>query len=137
MSATLLRFVAVGGCGFAVDCGLLLLLLQQGLHVLPARFLSFSGAVIVTGLLHRNFTFSYGKSTPIARQASKHAVVQTVGALTNFAVFFSLQASIASLQDRIILTLALSAVIALMVNYSLSRLWTFTPENKPKISPIS
>ena len=136
MFRSLTLFILAGVTGFAVDCGLLLLLLERGFALLHSRLLSFGCAMAVTGFLHRHFTFPLANRMPVEQQAQRHAVVQCLGAATNFAVFFVLQKSFPVLQQQVAITLAMSAVVSLLVTFTLSRKWVFSPvsQQKPKLA---
>ena len=126
MHWSLLRFIAVGATGFAIDCGLLMLLVEYDFAILPARLLSFGCAVTVTGLLHRHFTFPNSREAAVPRQAKRHLIVQCLGAFVNLALFFLLQEVVPAMQSNLALTLGLSAIASLGVTYLLSHNWVFT-----------
>lgn len=126
MFRSLMLFLVVGVTGFAVDCGLLLLLLKLDFALLPSRLLSFGCAITATGLLHRHLTFPLANRMPVEQQAQRHAAVQCLGAATNFTVFFVLQKNVPLLQQQVALTLAMSAVCSLLVTFTLSRKWVFS-----------
>lgn len=58
------RFIVVGGLGFVIDGGLLMLLLASGVDVLPASLFSFLCAVSATWLFNRTWTL---RLAPVAQ----------------------------------------------------------------------
>ncbi len=76
-----LRFVVVGGVGFIVDGGLLLILLAYGVDTYLARVFSFPMAVISTWWLNRIWTFSSARQASPGRQLNFYlAVRKAIGA---------------------------------------------------------
>jgi putative flippase GtrA len=122
-AGTFARFCAVGGFGFAVDAGLLLVLNAGfGVDPIAARLVSVTTAVTATWIIHRNFTF---RSNDPGRFAEwrRFATVNLAGAAINFAVYWCVLA-LAPTTPPLVALVAGSAV-ALAANYLGSRVYAF------------
>lgn len=86
-----LRFVIIGGLGFAVDAGLTLVLIQAGLQPWQARVPAILAAMACTWAANRRFTYQASKSRPLA-EAGRYATVALVMACCNYALFIALVA---------------------------------------------
>ena len=81
----LVRFLQVGGVAFALDAGLLWLLVYQvGLPPILARGLSFFVTIVVTFILNAHYTFAAS-----VRESSKsrYVATQCLGAGINFMTY--------------------------------------------------
>jgi len=89
VSARFLRFAVVGTLGFAVDAGVLALLLASGLAGFHAgRGLSFLAAASFTWVLNRRFTFGRaGDAGTRGGQWARYVAAMTAGAALNYAVY--------------------------------------------------
>lgn len=92
MSARFLRFALVGTLGFAVDAGVLALLLASGIAGFhTGRCLSFLAAASFTWALNRRFTFAdpegKGGSGTRGGQWARYVAAMTAGAALNYAVY--------------------------------------------------
>ena len=92
MSARFLRFALVGTLGFAVDAGVLALLLASGIAGFhTGRCLSFLAAASFTWALNRRFTFAdpggAGASGTRGGQWARYVAAMTAGAALNYAVY--------------------------------------------------
>lgn len=120
------RFLVVGTVGFAVDSGVLSLLVHGfGIGPIMARGPSFLSAVTVTWALNRAYTFHGLKAHPIGAQYVRYLAAQGVGALTNLGVYAAAIFAIALCARFPVLALAPGSVAALVVNYVLLRLFVF------------
>jgi putative flippase GtrA len=125
------RFSAIGGLGFAVDGGVLTLLVNGlGFGPYGARLFSFAGAVTVTWLLNRSITFADGQSASRGREYARYVGVQLVGGASNLAVYAACLAMWQFLARWPIIALAFGALIGLCVNFTLSRFLVFTPSTR-------
>lgn len=117
-------FAVVGGIGFIVDAGILSALVQiAGWSHIPARALSFAGAVTVTWYLNRRWVF-----TPTAnrtREYGSYFGVQTVGAVINLGTYAAVIAAFPSLARLPVLPLAIGSAMALLFNYTAAKRWVF------------
>ncbi len=111
----------VGGVGFTVDAGLLLLGIRFGFDPLIVRIASVAAAGLATWQINRHWTFSArrarGSKRAQAREGLRYGVVQSGGALLNYAVF----ALIVSLWGRS----AEHAMVALVAGSSCGLLLNF------------
>lgn len=127
-SRRLVAFGAVGTIGFVVDAGVLTLL-SQGLEadIYLSRLFSFAAAVLVTWLLNRSLVFKTRQagSPDRRRELGRYFIVQTGGAFVNLAVFAALVWLFPQLQAIPVVPLAAGSLLALLFNYSGSRLWVF------------
>ncbi len=120
--ADLMRFVVVGGIGFCVDGGVLILLNDfAGWSPLTARMIGFPVAVTVTWWLNRVWTFQTGRSQPKHRQYALYLVIQVAGLAINFTVFALLAQNIAWFATWPIAALAIGSGLAMFATYILSR----------------
>jgi putative flippase GtrA len=83
----ILRFVVVGGTGFLVDAGLLVILHYRiGLDPFTARIISISFAVLTTWRLNRALTFGASPNSQ-ASEGLRYASVAIAVACLNYAVY--------------------------------------------------
>ena len=115
------RFGLVGGVGFIIDGGLLWGLSMMGWSPYTARLVSFPMAVVTTWALHRVFTFATAEKTGPRRQLGRYLGVQIVGALCNYAVFFSVLQMVGETPQTALAALAVGSACGLVVNYVGSR----------------
>ena len=116
------RFVAIGAIGFCVDGGLLTFFHSaMVLELVPARLLSFTAAVTVTWILNRRRTFARRADPRPVREWGRYAIVNSIGALLNMAIFFWLIERYEFMASVPLLPLALAAIVALVFNFLGSR----------------
>lgn len=116
------RFLQVGAVGFAVDAGLLwFFVYPMGLPPVLARGLSFIVTIAVTYFLNARYTF---KVAPKPSAASRYGLVQTSGALLNFASYTWLVAFAANPLPPLI-ALVIGSVIGSIHNFLALRLFVF------------
>ena len=127
------RFIFVGGIGFLVDAGVLMLAVRYLTpSVYAARALSFTVAVFVTWLLNRTFVFATGQDErPIVSEYARYLTTQVMGALSNLLVFFMLIEAFPLLESSPVIPLAVGAVLGALVNYAGSAWWVFRPKRRP------
>ena len=124
----LCRFALIGVAGFVVDAGVLTLLnayVMANLYV--ARLVSFSTAVLATWMCNRVWTFPSNATTPAdtLREWFRYVAVQSIGSLTNLAVFFVSIRANPELAQVPVIPLAYGAICGLVVNFLGSRFWVF------------
>jgi len=125
MGRELVRFAVVGAIGFAVDAGVLhLLVADAGWSPFAARALSFPPALTSTFLLNRAWTFR-SLRIPIAQAYGAYTVIQVIGAQVNLAVFSLCVLLVPLLYDWPLIALAIGAGVALLFNFSASRRLVF------------
>ena len=122
--AELGRFAAVGAIGFGVDGAILQSLVSAaGWSPLAARLVSFPVALTATFLLNRAWTFRHRAAAPAAYAYGAYSAIQILGALLNFGVFSACIAWAAGMPPLV--ALAIGAAIALVFNFSATRLLVF------------
>lgn len=127
----ILRFALVGAIGFAIDAGLLYLLVRAGVSPYLARGISFPPAVTATWYLNRVWTFS----VPDARagqQYARYVAVQIGGALSNYAVYALILSVIPVTPERAVGALAVASSIALILNFSGAKMLVFVSHHSPQ-----
>jgi len=131
-----IRFAVVGAIGFAVDAGVLTVLVSgQGVGVYAARAVSFGIAVCVTWLVNRQWTFAQrtaDRRTSASAEYARYLAVQVAGALANLGVFVVALAVQPGLIRYPVVPLAIGAVAGLVVNFVGSRAWVFALPPGPK-----
>jgi putative flippase GtrA len=108
-----LRFVVVGGIGFVVDAGLLEALRALGAPALAARVPAICGALVVTWLLNRTFSFGT-KTRPSLAEFLAYASVSAVSAAVNYLIFTVLV--LADLHP--IAAVAIATAITMVLNFT-------------------
>ena len=121
----LLRFGLVGAVGFAVDGGLLQLLVSLGWGPIAARALSFPAAVLATWWLNRSITFRGRESGGLLASLLRYVAVSVVGTGVNFGIYASLVLASATMAARPLLPFAIASGVALVFNYLGSKHFAF------------
>jgi putative flippase GtrA len=123
----LTRFAVVGTVGFAVDAGVLQLLVGlAGWSPFAGRVVSFPAALTATFVLNRAWTFPALRMSPV-RAYGAYGVIQTIGALINLFVFSVCLLAVPSLYQRPVIALAIGSGVAMLFNYCASRRLVFRP----------
>jgi putative flippase GtrA len=123
----LARFAVVGAIGFAVDAGVLQLLVGLAAwSPFAARAVSFPAALTATFVFNRAWTFRALRLSPI-RAYGAYGVIQTIGALLNLFVFAICLLAVPALYDRPIIALAFGSGVAMIFNFYASRRLVFRP----------
>ena len=86
-AARIAAFLMVGGGGFVVHAGVLMMLTYLGTGSLTAWFPAFFAAVIVTWLLNRALAFKGLGIMSVKREATGYFIVQSLGAGVNFLIY--------------------------------------------------
>lgn len=123
------RFVAAGGVGFAVDAGILMLLVRAGYSPVVARIPSFATAVTITWLINRHFAFAdrrAPKAAGAAGEYSRYVLSQLLGALLNLGIFAATLWLHPSWRTQPVLALALASACAMVFNYLAMHGFVFT-----------
>lgn len=123
-----LRFCVVGGIGFLIDAGILLVF-SQILDLSPFiwRFFSFLVASIVTWSLHRHFTFDLVVADPL-RQWVRFTVFNGVGAALNLLIYSLLLLHGAPPLHHPIVAVFISSTAALFYNFTASKYLVFASD---------
>ncbi|MFZ6722315.1 GtrA family protein [Undibacterium sp. Ji49W] len=118
---TFFSFALVGGVGFIVDAGVLWLLNAKfGMNPLLARGPSFLLAVTATWILNSALTFK----SPVYSFSRwlNYTLANGLGFFVNFSVYAVLTASFLI---HPLISLAISSITALAINFILSLKWVF------------
>lgn len=115
---TFLRFAAAGCVGFAVDAGLLAILVHvAGVNPYAARAVSFPTAVTATWYINRRLAFAAFASDNKVREWGRYFAVSIVGSMVNLIVYSACVYFSAVMFRNPVIALAIASVIALLVNY--------------------
>ncbi|OLP45310.1 GtrA family protein [Rhizobium oryziradicis] len=115
----LIRFALVGTAGFAVDAGVLWLLMHlTPLGAFTARIFAIATAMFTTWMLNRTFTFGASARTIIA-EGFRYGSVGIVSALVNYAIYAGLLLAMPALSPFVALIAAcLAAMVFSFLGYS-------------------
>jgi putative flippase GtrA len=121
-----LRYCLVGIVGFAVDGGLLYLLVTKQFDPYFARAITFPVAVSVTWYLNRHWSFGIRGSVPGKRRDyQRYLLVQIAGAAANYLVYALLLIYLSHTPANALGALAIGSLVGLAVSYTGSRWWVF------------
>ena len=118
------RFAAVGGVGFCVDAGVLLMLVRTfRTDPIPSRLLSFAVAVVATYALNRVWAFR----APVGflRGLGLYIAVQGLGFLCNLSIYSALYLLVPPPWNAPLACLAVASALALVINYLGAKLIVF------------
>lgn len=129
MKGQVLSFGIAGAIGFAVDAGVLTLLVHYaGLSPAVARIGSFACAVLATWWINRTRTFKAAAGSPRLRphqELPRYVLVQCLGACLNYAVFMSVLYLVPATQALPVAALAVASGVAMFFNFFASRWFVF------------
>lgn len=111
------RFLVIGGIGFFVDAGVLLLLMLWGGDAYISRLISFAAAVIVTWWGNRTWTFNDRIDQPKHKEFSAYLLVQSCGAGINYGIYALVLSILGTTPLQALIALASGSVIALFFNF--------------------
>lgn len=132
MLQQLALFTLVGGAGFAVDAGVLLLLIHAvSLDVYVARLLSWLAAATFTWWLNRTLTFR-DRGAGLLRQWLMFLAANSGGGLINIGVSSALIAS----RMTPVAAVACGALAGLLWNFLASRRFVFSRSNARGAAPV-
>lgn len=125
------RFLVVGTIGFIVDAGLLALLHYHfEIDLLIARLCSFNIAILSTWTINRLTTFRANASPRLFSEYSRYLLINIAGGLINLTVFVALTHYTMGFVALPLPALAIASAIALLFNYSGSRLYVFNHQTQ-------
>jgi putative flippase GtrA len=110
------RFLAVGAVGFAIDGGLLDLLVWSGIDPYQARAISFPPAVTVTWYLNRVWAFAV-RDKAARRQYLRYIAVQIIGAVSNYALYAVVLLGIPHTSTGVLAAFAIGSAAGLVINF--------------------
>jgi putative flippase GtrA len=126
--AELIRFGLVGIVGFAVDVSVLYLALTAlGAGPYVGRGISYLAAASCTWYLNRRLTFADHRSEAIAREWSRFVMLNAVGGLVNYSTYVAWLHYVGVSGAAPALGVALGSGAGLLVNFTLSRQFVFSP----------
>lgn len=127
----LFKFLFVGGIGFFVDAGLLLVAIPIAGHY-GGRVISFGIAVLVTWALNRSITFRDRQTAGWGGELVRYVGSQSLGAMTNLAVYSVCISLSLWMYANPVAALAFGSAAGLVVNYSLAHWVVFrsVPQKK-------
>ncbi len=118
-------FIIAGGIGFIIDSGVFIYLYYiESIGISSSRILSFFTAVFFTWLLNRRYTFNTEKNKTRKEKTKEYLLyfkAQSIGAVINFAIFFTLVYSLNTFKQMPILALATGSITAMFYNYFMSK----------------
>ncbi len=124
----LVRFLAVGVGGLAVDIAVLWVLEQGGLSPVVARAISLTLATLATWALNRQFTF--GDSGRAAKhELGRYTLVALVAQGVNYSLFQVIVHALPHLNHSLVAVFG--AVVATGFSYTGQRFFTFAPGKQP------
>lgn len=127
--ANFARFCAVGGGGFVIDAGFLLLFTHVFvIGPFVARALSILLAICATWVAHRIWTFRSDDPGKLA-EWSRFAAVNGAGGALNYSVYSAILLALPGTMP--FLALGAGSAVALFANYLGSRLWAFRAAQRP------
>lgn len=131
---SLVRFALVGGIGFVVDAGILMLLLDT-LGPYLGRVISFICAATTTWVLNRQFTFA-GRQSGLSRrhEFTRYFGAMLLGGAVNYATYAALVALVSLVAAWPVLGVGAGSLAGMVVNFSLARFFIFSQKAETKHS---
>jgi putative flippase GtrA len=123
--AHFIKFSLVGIAGFAIDGGVLTLLLAAGLDPFSGRLCSYLIAATSTWFCNRRFTFRDRRSAARTRQWLSFLAANSVGAIVNYGTFAALVLVEPAVTRHPVLGVAAGSIVGLACNFTLSRAVVF------------
>lgn len=118
-------FSFAGTVGFAVDAGILYLLLFSGAGYFTGRAASFLCAVWVTWMINRRLAFRAAAGT-LARNAGwRYLLAMSGGGLVNYASYCVAVLYLPQGPWTALAGVAIGSLLGLAVNFASARLWVF------------
>lgn len=126
LSRQVIGFLIAGSLGFAVDAGVVSLLVHGlGWNPYAARVVSFLCAVATTFVVNRHYSFSAAGRRPLKRQAAHYLVAMIGGFVVNYGLYALLVHHFAAVRDWPVLGVAAGSIAGMVVNFVSSRHWVF------------
>ncbi|RYC28823.1 GtrA family protein [Lichenibacterium minor] len=125
------RFAAVGGVGFCVDAGVLLVLVRVfRTDPIPSRLLSSAVAVVATYALNRVWAFR--AQVGFLRGLGLYIAVQGLGFVCNLSIYSALYLLVPPPWNAPLACLAVASAFALVINYLGAKLIVFRATDRPR-----
>lgn len=123
---TFLLFCVAGTLGFAVDAGIVqMLVVVLGWNPYLARLLSFVAAATVTWVFNRSFTFRNDRRDNVHGEWARYLLAMVAGFSVNFGIYSLLVFHYAAVREMPAIGVAAGSIAGLFVNYLSSRYWVF------------
>lgn len=119
---TFSRFALIGGGGFLVDAGLLLMMLEAGAGAYLARIISIGCAMLVTWRLNRALTFGASDDGQL-REAVRYAGIALSVAALNYGIYAGLILFIPVCPP--LLATAIATAICMLISFAGYRSFAF------------
>lgn len=125
MKREMIRFAIAGVVGFAVDAGILYLMLALGAGYFVGRCVSFLAAVWVTWRINRHFTFSprFGQSQ--WQEWWQYLLAMLAGGAVNYAAYSIAILLLPSTSLLPIYAVAVGSIAGMAINFFSAKLWIF------------
>jgi putative flippase GtrA len=119
-----IRFGIVGTVGFVADTGIVYAT-RHAIGIYGAGVVAFAGAVTVTWLLNRVWTFRGLGSAPMHRQWAMFAATNSLGFVLNRGTFFILVTVSTLCRAQPVIAVAAGCLAGMLSNFHLSRRLVF------------
>lgn len=110
-------FALAGFIGFAVDAGILTLLVDLGLDPRLARPASFAGAMVATWLINRSLAFGDRAGSDIGSEFLRYVSASALAALVNLGTFMVLVTIGGPFARWPVLAMALAVALSMSLNF--------------------
>ena len=125
MKRELIRFAIAGVVGFAVDAGVLYLMLALGAGYFVGRGASFLAAVWVTWRINRNFTFSPRPGQSQWQEWWQYLLAMMAGGAVNYAAYSVAILLLPKSSLLPVYAVAVGSIAGMAVNFLSAKLWIF------------
>ena len=119
-----LRFGLIGGLGFLVDAGMLMLLMEAGASPFTARAISIALAMFVTWRLNRAITFGRSNDSQL-HEAGRYALVALGVAALNYGLYAAILFLVPACPP--VLATAISTACCMLVSFAGYGRFAFRP----------
>jgi putative flippase GtrA len=133
VAGQMLRFGIVGGIGFLVDAGVLILMLRAGLGPYGGRVVSFLAAATATFILNRSFTFrrESPSATHPAGEWLSYLGLMVIGGLVNYGTYAAAVAFLEPVGRHPVIGVALGSIAGMAINFWTSKTLVFERKARP------
>ena len=128
----IVRFGLVGTFAYVVDAGTLAIL-NEWLHVVPARLLAFAVAVTTTFFLNMWLTFDGLIDQSLVKSYLKYVSANSVGGVINVVVSTALLLQNIPVISQPFVAVAFGSLSGLVANYTLSKRFIFLTKQKDEL----
>jgi putative flippase GtrA len=125
MKRELIRFAIAGVVGFAVDAGILYLMLALGAGYFVGRCVSFFAAVWITWRINRRFTFSPRPGQSQWQEWWQYLFAMLAGGAVNYAAYSIVILLLPKTALLPSYAVAVGSIAGMTVNFLSAKLWIF------------